>query len=96
MFDGTRRFDLDLDQGGASQVAPLEKSYFSGIAAECRVTPHLNAGFKMNALAAGLYPQSATLWMAPAIPDFPSIPVRIATRNAFGEMTLDLIGAKIR
>jgi len=96
VFDGTRRFDLDLDQGGATEVKPLENSYFSGIAAECRVTPSLKGGFKMNALAAGLYPQSATLWMAPAIPDFPSIPVRIATRNAFGEMTLDLISAKIR
>jgi hypothetical protein len=59
-------------------------------ATECTATPELVAGFQQSALSANLYPQSATLWMAPAIAGFPSVPVRIVAQSSFGEMTLEL------
>jgi len=94
VFDGTRRFDLDLIQRGASDVPKMAKSVFAGLAAKCDVKPTLKAGFQMSTLASDLYPREASLWMASPVPDFPSVPVRIATKNGFGEMTLDLVAAK--
>ncbi len=94
VFDGARRFDLALTQGALSDLGGLERSYYVGWAAECRVTPSLKGGFQEAAIAANLYPRSARLWLAAAIPDFPGVPVRIVTRNAFGEMMLDLVGAR--
>jgi hypothetical protein len=52
VFDGTRRFDLELVQGGVAEMEASVRSYYVGEAAKCQVTPNLKAGFRMNALAA--------------------------------------------
>lgn len=90
LFDGARRYDLILEQGGFADLDPMGESYYAGSATECTATPELVAGFQQSALSANLYPQSATLWMAPAIAGFPSVPVRIVAQSSFGEMTLEL------
>ncbi|HNB29362.1 MAG TPA: DUF3108 domain-containing protein [Alphaproteobacteria bacterium] len=90
LFDGARRYDLVLEQGGFTDLDPLADSYYAGSATECTATPELVAGFQQTALNANLYPQSAKLWMAPAIAGFPSVPVRIVAESSFGEMTLEL------
>lgn len=90
LFDGARRYDLILEQGGYADLDPLGASYYAGSATECNATPELVAGFQQSALNANLYPQSAKLWMAPAIAGFPSVPVRIVAQSSFGEMTLEL------
>lgn len=90
LFDGARRYDLVLEQGGFADLDPLADSYYAGSATECSATPELVAGFQQSALSANLYPQSAKLWMAPAIAGFPSVPVRIVAQSSFGEMTLEL------
>lgn len=94
LFDGARRYDLVLEQGGYSEVQRMEQSYYEGSATECRATPRLVAGFRAAATEAGLYPKSARLWMAPAIAEFPNVPVRIVAQNALGEMVLDLVGVR--
>lgn len=90
LFDGARRYDLVLEQGGFADLDPLGESYYAGSATECTATSELVAGFQQSALSANLYPQSAKLWMAPAIAGFPSVPVRIVAQSSFGEMTLEL------
>jgi hypothetical protein len=90
LFDGARRYDLVLEQGGFADLDPIGDSYYAGSATECSATPELVAGFQQSALNANLYPQSAKLWMAPAIANFPSVPVRIVAQSSFGEMTLEL------
>ncbi len=90
LFDGARRYDLVLEQGGFADLDPLADSYYAGSATECTATPELVAGFQQAALNANLYPQSAKLWLAPAIAGFPSVPVRIVAESSFGEMTLEL------
>jgi hypothetical protein len=91
LFDGARRYDLNLSQGGYTDLVEMPTSYYAGSATECIATPQLVAGFQQSALNANLYPQSARLWMAPAIAGFPTIPVRILARSAFGDMTLELV-----
>jgi len=91
LFDGARRYDLTLAQGGYADLDAMPNSYYAGSATECTATPQLVAGFQPSALNANLYPQSAKLWMAPAIAGFPAVPVRILAQSAFGEMTLELV-----
>ena len=91
LFDGARRYDLTLAQGGYADLDAMPNSYYAGSATECSATPQLVAGFQQSALNANLYPQSATLWMAPAIAGFPAVPVRILAQSAFGPMTLELV-----
>jgi len=91
LFDGARRYDLALAQGGYADLTEMPNSYYAGSATECTATPQLVAGFQQSALNANLYPQSAKLWMAPAIAGFPTVPVRILARSAFGDMTLELV-----
>lgn len=90
VFDGTRRYDLVLEQVGFADLDPTANGYYAGSATECTATPELVAGFQQSALQANLYPQSARLWLAPAIAGFPSVPVRIVAQSSFGEMTLEL------
>jgi hypothetical protein len=91
LFDGVRRYDLTLAQGGYAELDAMPNSYYAGSATECAATPQLVAGFQQSALKANLYPQSARLWMAPAITGFPTVPVRILAQSAFGEVTLELV-----
>ena len=91
LFDGARRYDLTLSQGGDTDLTQMPTSYYAGSATECTATPQLVAGFQQSALNANLYPQSAKLWMAPAIAGFPTVPVRILAQSAFGDMTLELV-----
>lgn len=90
VFDGARRYDLKLEQGGYADLDGRPNAYYAGSATECTATPELVAGFQQSALNANLYPQSARLWMAPAIPGFPTVPVRILAQSAFGAVTLEL------
>jgi hypothetical protein len=90
LFDGARRYDLVLAQGGFADLDPTANGYYAGSATECTATPELVAGFQQSAMQANLYPQSAKLWLAPAIAGFPSVPVRIVAQSQFGEMTLEL------
>ncbi|HWA49489.1 MAG TPA: DUF3108 domain-containing protein [Dongiaceae bacterium] len=90
LFDGARRYDLVLEQGGFADLDPTTNGYYAGSATECTATPELVAGFQQSAMQANLYPQSAKLWLAPAVAGFPSVPVRIVAQSQFGEMTLEL------
>jgi hypothetical protein len=91
VFDGARRYDLTLKQSAYADLDAMPNSYYVGSATECTATPELVAGFQQSALNASLYPQAATLWLAPALQDFPAVPVRILAQSAFGEMTLELV-----
>ncbi|WP_374375075.1 DUF3108 domain-containing protein [Dongia sp.] len=94
LFDGVRRYDLTLAQGGFADVAPLAQSYYEGSATECVATSTLLEGFAPAAAQSQFYPRSARLFMAPAVPGLPSLPVRIEAQNALGVMTLDLTGVQ--
>jgi hypothetical protein len=94
LFDGVRRYDLVLSQGGFADLAPLAQSYYDGSATECVAQPRLLEGFAQNAMSSQFYPQSARLFLAPAVPGLPAVPVRIEAQNALGLMTLDLTGVQ--
>ena len=63
-------------------------------ATACQATPQLIQGFSQMAVQSQLYPESAKIWIANAVPGMPAVPVRIYTQNALGEMVFDLIGVQ--
>ena len=94
VFDGVRRYDIAVEKAGTASVNPMQRSFYQGAATECRATPKLVGGFQQAAVQSQLYPQSARLWLAPAIQGFPAIPVRMSATNSFGEMVLDLVNVQ--
>ena len=94
LFDGVRRYDLNVQQVGTGTVQMYKQSFYQGPATECQATPQLIQGFAPLAVQSQLYPQSANIWLAPALQGQPAIPVRIETQNALGSMVFDLVGAQ--
>jgi hypothetical protein len=94
LFDGVRRYDLNVQQVGNGNVQTYKRSYYQGPAVECQAVPQLIQGFAQMAVESKLYPESATIWLANAVPGMPAVPVRIYTQNALGRMVFDLVGVQ--
>jgi hypothetical protein len=94
LFDGVRRYDLNVQQVGSGNVQFYKQSFYQGPATECQATPQLIQGFAPMAMQSQLYPQSANIWLAAAVQGMPAIPVRIETQNALGAMVFDLVGVQ--
>jgi hypothetical protein len=93
VFDGTRRFDLEASPAGTAQVTKIGMSLYEGPATECAVKPVFLDGFRQADIEAGLYPDSATIWIAPVVADAPPVPVRVIGQSALGTLRLDLVEA---
>ena len=93
VFDGTRRFDLEASPAGTGQVTKIGMSLYEGPATECAVTPVFIHGFRQADIDAGLYPSSATIWIAPVVAGAPPVPVRVIGRSKLGTLRLDLVEA---
>ena len=94
LFDGVRRYDLNVTEVGNGNVQMYKRSFYQGPAVECQAVPQLIEGFVQMAVESQLYPQSAKIWIANAVKGMPAVPVRIYTQNALGEMVFDLIGVQ--
>lgn len=94
LFDGVRRYDLNVTEVGNGNVEMYKRSYYQGPATACQAVPQLIQGFAQMAVESKLYPESAKIWIANAVPGMPAVPVRIYTRNALGEMVFDLVSVQ--
>ena len=94
LFDGVRRYDLNVTEVGDGNVQMYKRSYYQGPATACQAVPQLIQGFAQMAVQSKLYPESAKIWIANAVPGMPAVPVRIYTQNALGEMVFDLIAVQ--
>jgi len=94
LFDGVRRYDLNVTEVGSGTVQMYKRSYYQGPAVACQAVSQLIQGFAQMAVQSKLYPESAKIWLANAVPGMPAVPVRIYTQNALGEMVFDLIGVQ--
>jgi hypothetical protein len=91
LFDGVRRYDLNVTEVGDGNIQMYKRSHYQGPATACQAVPQLIQGFAQMAVESKLYPESAKIWIANAVPGMPAVPVRIYTQNALGEMVFDLI-----
>jgi hypothetical protein len=94
LFDGVRRYDLNVTEVGDGNVQMYKRSYYQGPATACQAVPQLIQGFAPMAVQSQLYPESAKIWIANAVQGMPAVPVRIYTQNALGEMVFDLVGVQ--
>jgi hypothetical protein len=94
LFDGVRRYDLNVQQVGNGNVQYYKQSFYQGPATACQAVPQLIQGFAPMAVESKLYPESAKIWLANAIQGMPALPVRIDTQNALGRMVFDLVSAQ--
>jgi hypothetical protein len=94
LFDGVRRYDLNVSQVGSGNVQYYKQSYYQGPAVECQAVPQLIQGFAPMAMSSKLYPESANIWLANAVKGMPALPVRIETQNALGRMVFDLVSVQ--
>jgi len=93
VFDGTRRFDLEASPAGTAEIGRIGVSLYEGPATECAVKPVFIDGFRQADIDAGLYPDSATMWIAPVVANAPPVPVRVIGQSALGTLRLDLVEA---
>jgi len=94
LFDGVRRYDLNVTEVGNGNVEMYKRSFYQGPATACQAVPQLIQGFAQMAVQSKLYPESAKIWIANAVAGMPAVPVRIYTQNALGEMVFDLVAVQ--
>ncbi len=93
VFDGRRRYNLKISQGGQVNLAPSTYGIYSGPATLCHVSVQRLAGFKKKSSAAHL-PITLDVWLAPVIRGGPAVPVRMEGENPLGRMVVHLAKAR--
>ncbi|MEQ8266856.1 MAG: DUF3108 domain-containing protein [Parvibaculum sp.] len=91
VFDGKRRYDLQLTYDGDDKVTTRDNGY-SGKAVRCKVRVMPRAGMQRAKLATSLRQRGDTLiWLAPVRDDQLYIPVRVQLRTPIGAAILDVV-----
>jgi len=96
VFDGRRRFDLVLSDGGSDLLKPTEYGSFSGAATVCLFRYLRVAGFqKPGGRWGNPHDDERTYkaWLAPVLPGLPPMPVRIEVEGTFGSLIVHLVDA---
>ncbi len=96
VFDGRRRFDLTSADAGEVELAPNDYSSYAGPARRCELELVQVTGFwEGGRRDADRLPTKVTVFLAPAVPEGPHVPVRIeGERRTFGGFRVHLIEAR--
>jgi hypothetical protein len=86
VFDGRRRYDLQLTDGGKEEVRAAYYSAFSGQAVRCEFAINPVAGYVRRPTdeETNRQLQSGRVWMAPIQAGGPSVPVRLELDGNWG------------
>lgn len=91
VFDGKRRYDLQLTYDGEDTVTTRDNGY-SGEAVRCKVRVMPRAGMQRAKLVTSLRQRNDTLiWLAPVRDEKLYIPVRVQLRTPIGAAILDVV-----
>lgn len=91
VFDGKRRYDLQLTYDGNDTVTTRDNGY-SGEAIRCKVRVLPRAGMQHAKLATSLRQRNDTLiWLAPVGDEKLYIPIRVQLRTPIGAAILDVV-----
>ncbi len=88
-FDGRRRYDIQIEDAGAAVLEASSYSAYAGPARKCRVTTKRVAGY-WKGRGNDAAEQQGFVWMAPATPGQPPVPVRAETETPLGALVLNL------
>lgn len=95
VYDGRRRYDLEVTPLGDAQLAPNRYSTYSGRTERCRVTVRPLAGFKKRKKSSSQLPTRVDIWLAPVAEGTLPVPVRIEGENGLGHMVVHLVSADV-
>lgn len=93
VFDGRRRYDLELLDGGHETLTPGDHGRYGGEATRCDFRFKPIAGYQKTGSRRQGANEERTYrgWVAPALPGFPPIPVRIEANGVFGFIVVELL-----
>ncbi len=93
VFDGRRRYNIRVSQGGQADLAPSKYGIYSGPTTLCHVSVQRLAGFKTKKSARHL-PVTLDVWLAPVIEGGPAVPVRMEGVNSLGHVVVHLAATR--
>ncbi len=94
VYDGARRYDLNVSLVGESPLAPSRYNTYSGPATLCSVAVNKLSGFRDKAKRGGV-PTIIKVWLAPVAGAKPAVPVRLEGKSDLGNLMIHLVDAKI-
>lgn len=103
VFDGKRRFNITLNDGGTATINKSKYSIFEGEAMRCTLKVEPVAGFKKKDMKRGwmavqahteAHAKPPTIWFARLEPNGPMLPVRMEINSDYGAVIAHLKSAK--
>lgn len=95
VYDGKRRFNLNVTQVGDRRIAANSYSMYSGRATVCQVTIEPLQGFEKKRKKESRFLDNLRVWMAPLDPGRRAIPVRLEGKTKLGYLVLHLVAAEL-
>ncbi|MFN4281118.1 MAG: DUF3108 domain-containing protein [Alphaproteobacteria bacterium] len=100
VFDGQRRYDLQIKDFGEAAIAQNRYSIYHGPATRCGFTMQRISGFSKKWRASRQWDEDSasppTVWLAPIRAGLPPVPVRYEGAIALGNMVVHLTKAEVR
>ena len=90
VFDGRRRYDVKLTDGGTRQFSKSAYSVFAGTARGCRFDVVEKGGFQRVKSYEIEDPSDLVVWVAAPVSGGRPVPVRMEVKSPFGVMELHL------
>lgn len=95
IYDGRRRYDLSVTQGGARTFEANEYSIFAGEAVACEVVFERIGGFRLEQSKYQQTARDRIVWVAQPLAGVPPIPVRIEVDTDYGILLVHLTAARV-
>jgi len=90
VFDGRRRYDVTLSDGGTKMLEKSTYSAFKGQAIGCKFKVTEKGGFERERNYEITDPSDLVVWVASLVPGGPTVPVRMKISTGFGAIMLHL------
>lgn len=91
VFDGRRRFDVNLTDAGAGEVAKSRLNAYEGSTQRCTVSLKPIAGYRYSGRDKAQFPENVVLQAAEIVSGLPPLPVRLDTEIEYGALILHLV-----
>lgn len=93
LFDGRRRYDVRVSDGGTTQFARNDYTIHAGAARACHLAIERIGGFRAERSKYSETARDRTVWVGRPLAEAPPVPVRAEVETAFGRLVIHLVGA---
>lgn len=94
VFDGRRRYDINLTSGGTKAFEASRYSIFSGVAEACLVELDRIGGFRIERSKYYETARNQSVWVAAPLQGIAPIPVRLEIETDYGKLLVHLTAAR--